>query len=435
MPEGASPQPTLGSPTSSRTAVSDCELLVEDLKGFGRVGALRRVPAGDESQLDGARSDIGFHFLHYSNQELEFWTTDNKCTILAKNRVSGRTDNSWWAAVAYEKFNTLASCISGDKYGVAYSGNSVVLTCRGRILRLPAHSPSPRVFMPSELGTPVAGPISASELSKTLEFLVGAKANRKEGDPSDSDKTQTVSFFGDGLAVASVNKVDRLTRSPFGALDLHLAVIHARRLNDWLSVVGSEIWVEQVSRNQNVSHWCFRNHGGTQRMWLPARPHSDVILKVVKSHRKPPVLGLSVERRDLCQALATLSIVARKGAVLVRCGVPHSQRVEIELYSEAKGGAGDLLSSAQVSLNGTIADVPVAIEAPVCFEVGLKSFFQELRRYKRKQVILKYSDVARRLTLATREDSEGQPVAPFSVADMDAIDHSESMLRASHAPQ
>jgi len=426
----------------------DFTVPTETLKLFGKLGALRRAPAPPELQLDGVRSWIRYHQLEYRDQTLTLRPTDNRCVISCCQAVEADNAGTWIAVVNSEKFHRLMSVIDGAQYRVLREDASLLFRRRGqmlcrsgpmirqydRMLRLPLGRPVGDFPKPAAPSEEQRTRVSRSRLAQALSFLVGRQPSPTMPDPSDFDRAKTVSLFSDGVGMAHDKGVDRMTSSPLLPFDVHIAVSHAKRLNEWLRMLDSDVWFAEVSDHAGRPLIYCQNNSGCHQMWLPARRDGMIRQKIESTCRHPIGMHVQVERRPLREAIRWLSTLAEGHRLTLHFGGANGTS-GIRLTTPDKRADGPRTSWGEARQEAKHFHQTISTGEELRVETGVLDLCAELNRFRDKCVTIAYRQDAKRLSIQTSEHGSIPPGhGEHTVSDGPEICPTESMLRARLVP-
>jgi hypothetical protein len=289
-----------------------------------------------------------------------------------------------------------------------------------------------------EFPTPPSVPISdchriaPEPLISALTFLVGASPSFSTPDPSSDDRKQTISLCRDGIALAHHNGTDRITRSPPIPFDMHIAVIHARRLIEWLKTPNSELHIGTTDGGGQGLLVYFQADNANQEMWIPLRPDPRLRQKVEELRRYAPTLEIQVRRRSLCKSITMLSTVAFGGKLVLQFRAATEGKVHIRLLTLKTAPDGRKVSWGESEDDGLGVLRASAIQDGLKLQVGCLALARELRRAKGKVAKLVYREGAGRLSVqrvlpnkTTADQADGHDVPAAACTWL-----TESLLRA-----
>lgn len=409
----------------------DFTVPTETLKVFGKLGSLRRAPAPTELQLDGVRSWIRYHQLEYRNQTLTLQTTDNRCVISYCRTVRANDNGAWIAVVNSQEYDRLMSVINGAQYHVLREDASLRFHETGRMLRLPlcrlvGDFPKPPTPLEEQRTQ-----VSRARLAEALSFLVGRQPSPSIPDPSDVDRAKTVSLFSDGVGMAHDKGVDRMTSSPSLPFDIHIAVSHAKRLNEWLRMFDSDVWVAAAHDNADRSLIYYQDSSGCHQMWLPTRRNGMIRQKIESTRRHPIEMQVRVDWRPLQESIRWLSTLAEARRLTLHFGGGANATSSIRLTTPDKSLDGGNASWGEAQLDATYLHPAVSMGEELRIETGVLDLCAELNRFKGKSVTFVYRQDTRRLSIQASEHSSIPPGhGEHSVSDGPEVCPTESMLRA-----
>ena len=412
----------------------DFTIPTETLKFLGKLGSLRRAPAAPELQLDGVRNWILYHQLEYRDQTLALWTTDNRCVISCCQAVKADNAGTWIAVLSSEKFHRLMSVIDGAQYHVLREDASLLFRRQGRMLRLPlcrlvGDFPKPPTPLEEQRTQ-----VSRARLAEALSFLVGRQPSPSMPDASDVDRTKTVSLFSDGVGMAHDKGVDRRTPSPLLPFDVHIAVSHAKRLNKWLRMFNSDVWIAEGHDHAGRSLIYCQNNSGCHQMWLPTRRDGMIRQKIESTRRHSIGMQVQVDRRPLREAIRCLSTLA-DGHRLTLHFDGASGTPSIRLTTPDKRADGTRTSWGEARQEAKDFHQTVSTGEELRIETGVLELYSELNRFRDKCVTIAYRQDAGRLSIQTSEHGSIPPGhGEHSVSDGPEICPTESMLRARLVP-
>lgn len=412
------------------TLQEDFEILTERMTIFGRMGSLRRAPLPPELQLDGSCSWVRRHQLEYRDGKLTLRTTDNRCVISHCSAVHAEKDVPWVTAVDSEQFNRLMPLIHGAKHKVVLEDRFLRFSQSGQNLRLPLCGSMQAFPTPPEPNETSGDQVSRAQLVRSLAFLLGGKPHPSSPDPSDIDKTQTVSLYHNGVAMAHDKGVDRMTDIPALPFDIHVATIHARRLCEWIKMLESDILIARAEDGAGRSVICFRDGNCDNRMWLPMRLDGMIRQKVENACHQPIVMQVQVKRRPFCGSLRLLSTLALGQRIILHLHRLSGGTIRVRLLTpkQGLGGAAASWGEDQHDARGVL-DMPET-DNEVWLETGVPTLRAAFNRFKGKFVTLAYRQGGRHLSIQASKGiaSESEQVDQ-SASEHSQVYQTQSMIR------
>lgn len=416
--------------TSTRDVDADFRITTEKLKPLGEIGTLRRAPSPPETQIDGTKSWVRYHLLEYHNQTLTLWTTDNVCTIYARCDVQGRDNTSWSAIVNSDQFNALMQCIGGVEYDVVHESSFLLLKERRRNLRIPLHNSIGDFKKPIDLQEAEYHQVSRVDLIRALAFLTGAAPNPSTPDPSDVDKTQTVSLYEDGVAMANEDGIDRLAKIPSLPFDIHLARVYVRRLAKWLKMIDGDVSVAKLDEGNGRQLFCFRDNTDRYRMWLPARRDGRLRTKVENARGPSRLLTVQIERRPFLESVKFLSTTGRRSQFTIHFsgGSNGTVRILLEAVNLNRDNSPEALGSDEHV--GTLCHQSPDMGSELVLSIEGGRLQQELNRLRGRSLLIVCRKPPGGLSLLATEDGQHPRMDDEAIHELLNDHHFESVFPA-----
>ena len=362
--------------------------------------------------------------------------------------VEADSARTWIAVLSSEKYHRLMRVIDGAQYHVLREDASLLfrrngqmlcrngqMLCRdGRMLRLPlcrsvGDFPKPATPLEEQRTQ-----VSRARLAEALSFLVGRQPSPSMPDPSDDDRTKTVSLFRDGVGMAHDKGVDRMTSIPALPFDIHIAVSHAKRLNEWLRMLDSDVWIAEGHDHADRSLIYCQNNSGCHQMWLPARRDGMIRQKIEDTRRHPIGMHVQVERRPLREAIRWLSTLAEGRRLTLHFGGANGTS-GIRLTTPDKRADGTRTSWGEARQEAKHFQQTISTGEELRVETGILDLCAELNRFRDECVTIAYRQDAKRLSIQTSEHGSIPPGhGEHTVSDGPEICPTESMLRARLVP-